>query len=409
MKPILALFCAASLAANAQVLSLEAAQRRALEHSRQLQAHDAAGRAAREMALAAGALPDPVLRVGVDNVPAEGGDKFSLTRDFMTMRRVGVMQELTRGEKRELRRDRYEREAEKVAAERAASAAAVERDTALAWLERHYVEAMVAAADDFVRASEAEVSAADAAYRAGRGSQGEVLAARSMLALAADRRADLARRMRAARIELARWTGGDPGEPLAPRPEMGNAGFPATALEHHLASHPQIVALDRQVDVAAAESRLAAASRHPDWTWEATWQQRGPAYSNMFSVGVSVPLPWDTANRQDREVAAKLALADEARARRDEQLRVHVAEVRALFEEWEAGQDRRRRYREEILPLARERTAAVLAAYAGGRAGLGEVMASRRGELEAALQSLQLDLEVARAWARLRFLVAREK
>src|SRR5438128_1439803 len=88
-----------ALAAFAQ--SLQDAQRRALERSRQLAAQDFAVTASREMAVAAGQLPDPVLKLGVDNLPISGSDQFSLTRDFMTMRRIGVMQELTRGEKRE--------------------------------------------------------------------------------------------------------------------------------------------------------------------------------------------------------------------------------------------------------------------------------------------------------------------
>ena len=32
------------------------------------------------------------------------------------------------------------------------------------------------------------------------------------------------------------------------------------------------------------------------------YSQRGPAYSNMVSLNVSLPLPWDRKNRQDREL-----------------------------------------------------------------------------------------------------------
>lgn len=389
-------------------LTLEQAQRAALERSRQLQAHDAAGLSAREMARAAGELPDPVLRIGVDNIPAEGGDKFSLVRDSMTMRRVGVMQEMTRGEKRSLKRSRFEREADKAAAERDASAAAIRRDTALAWLERWHLEAMVATVTDFVRVAATEVEAADAAYRSGRGAQAETIGARGMDAMAQDRRAEIERRLRSARIELARWTGRDAREALGPPPAM-ELPFDAAAVEAHVSSHPEVRVLDREIEVAIAESRVASAERRPDWSWEATWQQRGSAYSNMFSVGVSVPLPWDRANRQDREVAARLARVEEIRARRDELVRAHVAEVSSWIEEWRSGIERRRRYRDEILPLARERTRAAMAAYAGGRSTLGEVIAARRTEHDTLLQSLALDLEVARAWARLAFLVPLEK
>ena len=65
-----------------------------------MSASDAAARGAREMAVAAGQLPDPVLRAGVDNLPVNGPDAWSLDRDFMTMRRIGVMQEYVSSAKR---------------------------------------------------------------------------------------------------------------------------------------------------------------------------------------------------------------------------------------------------------------------------------------------------------------------
>jgi hypothetical protein len=49
------------------------------------------------------AMPDPVLKLGLNNLPIDGPDRYSVTRDFMTMRSVGVMQELTRADKRSAR------------------------------------------------------------------------------------------------------------------------------------------------------------------------------------------------------------------------------------------------------------------------------------------------------------------
>jgi hypothetical protein len=91
-------FGPAALAADQ--LTLAEAQQLALQRSRQVVAQDAAVTAAREMAVAAGQLPDPILKAGVDNVPASGADRGSLSADFMTMRRIGFSQEITRGEKR---------------------------------------------------------------------------------------------------------------------------------------------------------------------------------------------------------------------------------------------------------------------------------------------------------------------
>src|SRR3954463_16387613 len=170
------------LPAAAQPLSLQEAQRRALERSRQLAAQDSAVLAFRELAVAAGQLPDPTLKFGIDNLPVTGPDRFSLTNDFMTMRRIGVMQELTRGEKRELRGQRFEREAEKSLAEKTGVIAAIQRDTALAWLERFYAEAMAGVIAEQADQVRQEIVAAEGAYRGGGGTQADGIRGRSTLA-----------------------------------------------------------------------------------------------------------------------------------------------------------------------------------------------------------------------------------
>jgi outer membrane protein TolC len=386
-------------------LSLAEAQRRAVELSRQIPAQDAAIAAARDLAIAAGRLPDPMLRLGIDNLPADGPDQFSLTRDFMTMRRVGIAQEITRSEKRELRSLRYGLEAEKSRAEKTAAIAAIERDTALAWLERYYAEAMTAVVTRQVGEIRLEITAAESAYRAGRGTQADVFAAHGAMAALEDRISEFSRRVATAQTGLARWIGDDAGAALDGKPEIEALGVDSSALEAQLGHHPEITTLSRQADVAAMEARIAQADKKADWTVELSYAQRGPAYSNMISIGVSVPLQWDQRNRQDREVASRQALAERASALRDDALRAHVAEVRAMLLEWRNGLERTGRYRHQLIPLAQERTRAALAAYVAGKASLNDILLARRNSIDVQLQALQLELEVARLWAQLNFFV----
>lgn len=400
----LGLLCAPAYATN-NLLTLAEAQRLALQHSRQLPAQDAATSAARQMAVAAGQLPDPVLKAGIDNLPVGGPDPLSLGNDFMTMRRIGIMQELTRSDKRQLRAERLDREADKSLAARLAAAAAIERDTALAWLDRYYAERMASVAADQVAQASLEIEAADGAYRAGRGSQAELLAARSALAMAKDRSSELQRSVRNARTMLARWTGGDADAPLAGTPAIDAVNLDPATLDTQLAHHPQVAVMNRQEDIAQTEAKLAQANKTPDWSVEVAFQQRGAAYSNMISVGVSLPLQWDRKNRQDREHAARLAAVDQAKAERDEVLREHIAETRTMIGEWENGRERHARFERELIPLADERTVATVAAYRGGKASLADVLASRRNEIDVRLQALQLQRDTARLWARLNFLL----
>jgi outer membrane protein TolC len=400
---LLALAVGGPALAGGPGLTLAEAQKRALDRSLQLRSQDAAVSASQEMAVAARALPDPVLKAGIDNVPVGGPDKFSLGKDFMTMRRVGIEQELTRSAKRALRAERYERQADRARAEQALAATAIERDTALAWLDLYYFEQMRDVVAGQVKQAEAQVLAAEAAFGGGRASRADVLAARSALAAARDRASIIERQWLNARTMLARWTGDEGGLAPAGAPDIARIRHDPDALADRLEHHPEVAVLNRAEEVARTEARLADAESRPDWRVEFAYQQRRD-FPDMVSVGVSVPLQWDRKNRQDREIAARLALAEQAHDERDEALRMHGAQTRNLVGEWRTGLERLERYRTELLPLAGERVDAVLAAYRGGKAALADVLAARSGELDVRLQALQLEADTARLWARLNFL-----
>ena len=82
-----------------------------------------------------------------------------------------------------------------------------------------------------------------------------------------------------------------------------------------------------------------------------------------------MPLQWDRKNRQDREVAARLASVEQMRAEREDATRGHVAETLALLQEWQSNRHRLSRYDTTLITLAAERTRAALVAYRGGGTG----------------------------------------
>ena len=415
LAPALALWlawasCSAAAAAGSSsaagpVLSLDQALGLAQLRSRQLAGQDAAAAASREMGFAAGQLPDPTLKVGVNNLPIDGADRYSLTRDFMTMRSVGVMQEFTRDEKLKARSARFEREAGVAEAGRAVALANLRRDTALAWLDRHYLERM----RDLLQQQRAEaalqIEAADAAYRGGRGLQADAFAARSTVAMIEDRIRQMDIQVATARTKLSRWVGPDADAPLAPPPDLATAALQSGDLEIHLEHHPQVMLLASQVAVASAEVEVARSNKQSDWSVELMYSQRGSAYSNMVSINVSVPLQWDQKNRQDREVSARLAVAEQLRAQRDELTREHVAEARSWLQQWQGNRGRLALYDVSLLPLAAERTQASITAYRGGSGALAAVLEARRMEIDLAVERLRLEMETGGLWAQLEYLI----
>jgi outer membrane protein TolC len=399
------LFCGAVFGQNGSALGLDEAIRIAEERSQQLRADDAASSAAREMAAAAAEAPDPILTAGINNLPINGPDQFSLTRDFMTMRSLGLSRELTRRDKRDAHAARFEREADVAEADRTVALADLQRDTAMAWLERYYRERIREVLVSQRDQAALQIEAADLSYRSGLGPQSDVFAARASVVAIEDRLAETVSDAEVATIKLARWIGDGADRPLGALPAMATVPLTSADLSGELVHHPEIALMLQREEVARADAEIARTEKRSDWTVEVVYSQRGPDFSNMMSFNVSKPLQWRESKRQGRELAAKLATADKMRAEREEETRSHVADTRALLQAWQSNRQRLERYSSSLIPLNVERTAAATTAYRGGTSSLDAVLEARVAEIDARVSYLALEMETASLWAELSFLV----
>jgi outer membrane protein TolC len=403
---VLALAAARPVCADELPLTLAETQRLATVRSRQLEASDLALSASKNLSVAAAERPDPIGKIGLENLPINGSERFSVQRDFMTMRSVGIMQEITRPMKLRARAVESEQAVRLAEAQKAQALVEVQRDSALAWLDRYYAEAQEQTILQQVEAARRDLTAAEASYRGGHGTASDVLAARAAVAETEDLDTDAARAVRAAKLALGRWIGEAAERPLSGHPAIDSIPLHKHALDSQLAEHPEILALQRREDLARAGAEVARADRHPDWSVEFVYSQRGIGYSNMVTLELTVPLEVRRAYRQDPKLAAKLAEASQAKAEREDMLRAHAAEIGTMIDAWDSARERHERYRTSIIPLAADRSVAARAAYRGGKASLSDLLLAQRAEIDARLKALQLEESAARLWAQLTFLNA---
>jgi outer membrane protein TolC len=177
------------------------------------------------------------------------------------------------------------------------------------------------------------------------------------------------------------------------------AGLSAPPALGHLLSelprHPLLAAPATREALAATELRLATAERKPDWRMEVRYDHR-LEFPDLVTVMVGVDLPVFAGNRQDRSSAAARARLEAATADSDDRLRNATAILTVAYRDWQAGTRRLEYYDETVLPPARGRVDATLAAYQSGRGDLAGFLESRRSLLEAELMRLDLSVQVAR-------------
>ena len=377
-------------------LTLEQALDLAVQRSELSRSARAGALSASETAHAAAQLPDPTLRAGIDNLPVTGGDRLSTTRDSMTMKRIGISQEWLSSEKRAARQaaaDALTRR-EDLAAQ--AAGAEVRVQTALAYLDVFFASETLRLSTVAEHHLHEELAAAKARVSSSNVSSQEVLALSSSLGLAEDDSEEVRQQQSAASVALERWVGLRVDEVAAPTTatQIGEQTF--------VENHPMVLLAQRDVDVARQDAALAAANRKPNWAWEVSYGQR-TGYSDMVSVGVSIPLPIAPAQRQDRETAAKLALVDKAEASLAENLRTAAAEYRTLSSDAQRLAERMQRFQTAVLIPAQQRSAVALAGYRSNQLSLSTLFEARHMEVEAERKLLALQRDLAKAQLTLAF------
>ncbi len=398
----------AAAQSSPSTLTLDAALDAAQARSKTLQAQDAATHAAREMAVSAGRLPDPVLKLSVDNLPIEGPMRWSLTKDFMTQRSVEWMQTVTGSAKRRARSVRYEREAETASSLRDMQKARLRAQTASAWLDRYFQERQLGLLQRQRDAYSRITEAVESAYRGGRSNQEDVLEARAAVARIDDRvheaRSDLAN----AQAFLRRWVGEVATQPLGSPPRLDRTRASAQQLTLQVNLHPDITVLDARERAALAEADVAKHEKQADWSWSLMYSKRGGSFGDMVSLGVSIPLQWDQANKQDRELTAKLQELEQIRLEREELRRERLFELQRLISNWQGGLARLAEYDATLIPLATDRVAVMEAAFRSGKAPLAAVLDAHGRVIDTQLERVRIERQTAAWWAELEFQIPQE-
>lgn len=393
--------------AVAAPLSFEAALQLAERNAPSLAVENARLEAARQAGIPAGELPDPKLVLGIDNLPISGTDRFSLTRDFMTMQRIGVMQEVPNSDKRQARVDVAQSTVARVVAERRIERLKVRRETALAWITRYTVERKLALFDALYRENRLLAEAVSTRIAAGRGLAMDTILPRQEAAALADRHDQLERERSDAEAALKRWIGAAGGEPL-----VGEAPvWPVSAetLAHHLHHHPELAIYDSMTSQAEAEVREAESTKKPDWAVELAYQRRGPDFGDMASIQFSFDLPVFAARRQDPQIAAKRAELVRIDAERETTLREHAQMLATDLAAYRQLDRAVQRQHASLLPLAQEKVELALAAYRGGQTDLATVIAARSEWIDARLKAVDLEGQRALVAARLHYAYGENK
>ena len=352
----------------------------------------------------AGRLPVPELVATLDNVPVSGDEKFSLTDDFMTMQRIGLMQTFPNRQKRQLQRERAARETDLARAQLRSTRFTVARTVADAWISRALAEQSLTRLQQLKPEVATQAAAANAAVASGRASIADALRVQALDARIEERLLAFEQEAQIRKSELGRWIGDAAERPLAGIPADRELAHSAEALVAAVPEHAPIAPLAAQVAASQTDAELAQAEKRPDWSAELAFANRGPDFSDMVSLEFRIGLPVLSRRRVNPEIARQVSVVRAREQELEGEVRMHKAEIQATVASLDLGRRRLDLYEQQLLPLARDRSRLAADSYRAGRGSLLGTFEAFAEEIDEQLAYVQLQGEVARAWAFLHLL-----
>jgi len=357
-----------------------------------------------ERAIVAGELPDPMLRVGLNNFPLESG---GFSTEGMTQVMVGYRQAFPAGKTRSLSFEKFGLLADSMNENAATRGRNVRTATQKAWLELYFLdhaEALIVESRPFF-SDLAEITRS--LYSVGRKNQQDVLRAELELSRLDDRLIDIERRRGHARAALAEWVGDDANRPIATNFPHWTAVPPLADLQQGLTRHPAVLAEEAKIGASEAGVKIADERSKPNWALDIGYGYRegnlpsGVPRSDLVTVGVTVGLPFFNKKSVDSTLTAAL---HERSAARSSKLRIERELGRQLDAEHAQWQELTRRlalYDAEILTQAKDQADAALLAYQSDAGDFADVMRASIGYLNTRIEHLRLSVDRAQSYAML--------
>lgn len=402
------LFATSVSAAHAAEFSLQQTLAAAVHYSAELSANRNQSNALNAMADSARQLPDPKLKFGIENVPVQGSNSHRLTREGMTMQRIGIMQDYISEEKRD-------RKAETILAQSASSAAkaeviraALQRTTAQAWLDLALSQKVLASAQKLVAETERQISVQKATVASGSSPASSVVDIRMTLLAMQDKVTLAQRDVTLAQTRLLQLTGEKIDDASGTLPRYQRLPADPQTLEQNVGQHPEVIEATREADVAKARSAQSAVAAKPNVGVEVYYAHRADDYDDMAGVMFTVDLPMFKSQRQDKDLAADMSRSMEANDQLALANRDRVALVRTLVAQYQAAQTLWQRQQQEILPLQRQRLSLIEAQYRAGQSTLSDLLNARRTLLDTELTANSAEKSVAETWAAIRYLTPQD-
>jgi outer membrane protein TolC len=385
----------------------------AIQHDPWLTGNQLQEKALRAQSKGANSLPDPMLSMGLLNLPSDG---FAFDQEPMTQFKVGVAQTFPRGDSLAIKQQQLSYQADQHPYQREDRKAKIQMAVSTLWLDTLKADHTIRLIKRDRVLFEQLVDIVKASYSSAQGNtrQQDVISAQLELARLDDRLTMVKSQRDLALTRLSEWLPPSAQQAVSETfadnislPILPRLAHAITLLLQRadnmsllqlLTQHPALMAIEQSAKAGNTAVTLAQQKYKPQWGVNASYAYRdddplGQSRSDFFSIGITVDVPIFSYGKQDSEVSAfsLTAQAIETEKRLLQQrmltkmLSLHQQETR--YEQREEG------FLTAILPQAQEHADASLSAYTHDDGDFSEVIRARITQLNAQVDLIHIQTE----------------
>ena len=426
---VLSSFLMANKPVVAQTLSLEQALQLAIQYDPLLKGNAHRKDRFNAEAEASSYWANPQVSASVQNLPTDG---FAFDQEPMTQFKVGLKQQLPRGDENLYSQQKYQVMADQMSVESQARKAWLKREVTLTWLDWVYATRRIGLLDKEKSLLTQLLDFTDSRYSQGVGAaaQQDILQVRLALLSLDDKYVQAYQQKNEARSAFSKWFGAPLDESVsAPLTQSTQDAIEVDAILNDsnlslssfltviensepfsiLQHHPEAMLLQIQTQIEAQNVNIAREQTKSQWAFEASYgyrqdAQNGASRADFVSLGVQVDLPFFNKSRQDASIAA--AASKMSASETDFRLKVNelAANAEVLKSRLSALSERKALYETALIGETQQLSEAELTAYTTDTGDIGDVVNANLKQVQVQDDLLKIDIERARTLASLAYL-----
>jgi len=368
MSMLLSFFPA--MASAQEILTVEQAVQQVVADSPRLAAKMKQSDALREVAPQVSSLPDPVVSLNALSLPI---NSFSNTQESMTQWQVGITQAVPALGKLSLRADIADQVADMARFDSDELRLKLIERVRTRWWNLFYLDhatSTVLRNQDLLRQL---IRVAETKYKVGEGLQQDVLLAQVELSKLLDVAIQLksARKQEEARLnELLHQA---PNQPIVLPSEtaknLASLEDESRLFQYALHHRPILARETLRIESMGNRVLLAEEDYKPDFKLGAAYGLRnghnpnGSSRADLFSVGVSMTMPWFTKDKQDHQLQQRQAELAQAQFQYDDAKDAVLSDISRARSAYAQAKEQSMLFKQGIIPQSKQTLASMRAAY----------------------------------------------